>query len=76
MQNTCSPPISGPDANQRLFAAWLHEHPSDCDAYARIKRDLYDNREWGRAYTASKTACVQDIVERAGSAGGLPQVTV
>jgi len=42
---TCSPPISGPDANQRLFAGWLHEHPSDCDAYARLKRDLYDDRE-------------------------------
>lgn len=65
-----------PDAHQRLFAAWLREHPSDCDAYARLKQDLYDKGEWGRAYTASKTAFVQDVVDRARAARGLPQVTV
>jgi GrpB-like predicted nucleotidyltransferase (UPF0157 family) len=60
-----------PTAHQRLFAAWLREHPRDRDAYAALKSDLHASGVRGREYTSAKTAFVQDVVDRARAARGL-----
>lgn len=65
-----------PLAHQRLFAAWLREHDTDRDAYARLKRELVSSDVWGRAYTRAKTEFVQAIVDRARAAQRLDPVPV
>jgi GrpB-like predicted nucleotidyltransferase (UPF0157 family) len=62
--------------NQRLFRAWLLEHPSDRHRYAVIKRAAIATATDGRDYTARKTEFVQEIVDRARAARGLPRIDV
>jgi GrpB-like predicted nucleotidyltransferase (UPF0157 family) len=69
-------PRQWPVAHQRLFAAWLRRHSNDGDAYAQLKQDLYDRGVWGADYTESKTAFVQDIVDRARAEEGLAPISV
>jgi GrpB-like predicted nucleotidyltransferase (UPF0157 family) len=65
-----------PVAHQRLFAAWLRRHSNDRDAYAHLKQGLHDRGVWGADYTESKTAFVQDIVDRARAEEGLAPISV
>ena len=39
-------------APQRLFPAWLRDHPTDRELYARLKIELRDGGTWGHDYTA------------------------
>lgn len=49
------------------FRDWLRSHPSDRDAYASLKRDLYARHMHDRpAYTEAKGPFIQSILERAG----------
>ena len=69
-------PGQWPVAHQRLFAAWLRRHSDDRDAYAQLKQSLYDRDVFGADYTESKTAFVQDIVDRARAEEGLAPISV
>ncbi len=63
--------------NQRILRDWLLEHPEDADRYARVKREAVDAAARGSsAYNAAKTGVIQDIVDRARAARGLPWVPV
>ncbi|MBU1802046.1 MAG: GrpB family protein [Actinobacteria bacterium] len=62
--------------HQRLFAAWLREHPEDRDRYARLKQALASSGLVGREYTEAKTTLVQEIVDCAANARGLPPIAV
>ncbi|MFE7507502.1 GrpB family protein [Promicromonospora sp. NPDC057488] len=62
--------------NQRIFRDWLLTHPQDAARYLEVKRAAADHATDGRDYTARKTAVVQEIVDRARAAQGLPLVDV
>lgn len=62
--------------NQRLFRDWLLTHRKDAERYLEVKRNAADDATGGRDYTARKTAVVQEIVDRARAALGLPPVDV
>jgi len=57
-------------APQRLFPAWLRTHPTDRDAYARLKQTLRDTGTWGHDYTAAKAAFVNRISALAAAGSG------
>lgn len=62
-------------ASQRLFRDWLLGHPEDCERYEEVKRTASANAAAGTGvYNAGKTAFVQEIVDRARGALGLPPV--
>ncbi len=63
-----------PSAHVRLFSDWLRRHPSDRHAYAALKQGLVEQGLWGSDYTAGKHAFVQDVVNRARSELGLPEL--
>lgn len=65
-----------PTAHQRLFAAWLREHPEDRDAYGALKQQLSSGGVWGAEYTRAKTNLIQQIVDRACAAEGLPSISI
>lgn len=69
---------SGWDAvNQRILRDWLRAHPDDADRYVHAKCDAVAAAARGTStYNAAKTPVVQDIVDRARSAQGLPLVDV
>jgi len=46
------------------------------DAYAQLKQGLHDGGVWGADYTESKTAFVQDFVDRARAEEGLAPISV
>ncbi|CAN5492998.1 GrpB family protein [soil metagenome] len=58
--------------HQRLFAA--RDHSDDRDRYARLKDSLLASGLAGRGYTAAKAAFVQEVVDRAAAARGLPRI--
>ena len=60
-------------APQRLFPAWLRTHPSDRDAYARLKQTLREAGTWGHDYTAAKTAFVKRVSALAAAGSGNPE---
>ena len=63
------------EANQRLFRDWLRTHPEDAAQYARAKEQAAKDAAGGsRTYNAGKTAIIQQIVDRARTALGLPLV--
>lgn len=62
--------------NQRIFRDWLLSHPEDRRRYEQVKRAAAREATGGRDYTARKTAIVQEVVDRARAALGLPQVDV
>lgn len=63
-------------AHQRLFVDWLRRHPEDARRYAELKTTVWAEGRRGRAYTAAKSAFVQDVVDRARARRGLPPVPV
>jgi GrpB-like predicted nucleotidyltransferase (UPF0157 family) len=70
------PPDMWAHCNQRIFRDWLIEHPEDRDRYELAKRVAAAEAVDGRDYTRRKTAVVQEIVDRARAAMGLPLVDV
>ncbi|MFI2362988.1 GrpB family protein [Promicromonospora sp. NPDC019610] len=62
--------------NQRIFRDWLLAHPEDATRYLDAKRAAAEAATGIPDYTARKTAVVQDIVDRARTARGLPLVDV
>ncbi|WP_369373215.1 GrpB family protein [Promicromonospora sp. Populi] len=62
--------------NQRIFRDWLLTHPQDAAHYLEVKRAAAEHAAGGRDYTARKTVVVQEIVDRARAARGLPMVDV
>lgn len=54
-----------PMAPQRLFPAWLRTHPTDQEAYARLKLGLREGGTWGHEYTAAKAGFVRNISAKA-----------
>lgn len=64
-------------ANQRILRDWLLAHPDDVDRYSHAKCDAVAAAARGRStYNAAKTSAIQEIVDRARSARGLPSVPV
>jgi GrpB-like predicted nucleotidyltransferase (UPF0157 family) len=63
--------------NQRILRDWLRAHPDDADRYVHAKCDAVAAAARGTAsYNAAKTPVIQEIVDRARSARGLPLVAV
>lgn len=63
--------------NQRILRDWLRAHPDDADRYVHAKCDAVAAAARGTAsYNAAKTPVIQEIVNRARSARGLPVVAV
>ncbi|WP_341955898.1 GrpB family protein [Microbacterium sp. LWH13-1.2] len=64
-------------ANQRILRDWLLAHPDDVDRYSHAKCDAVAAAARGRStYNAAKTPVIQEIVDRARAARGLPPVPV
>jgi GrpB-like predicted nucleotidyltransferase (UPF0157 family) len=61
---------------ERLFRDWLLTHPADRDRYAALKRDLAGRALDGLEYTRAKTAVIQDVMDAARAARGLPSEPV
>jgi GrpB-like predicted nucleotidyltransferase (UPF0157 family) len=61
-------------ANERIMRDHLRAHPEDAQRYADLKRTLTELD--GDSYTRAKTALIQEIVDRARAARGLPLVAV
>lgn len=63
--------------NQRILRDWLLTHPADADRYTHAKCDAVAAAARGTAtYNAAKTPVIQDLVDRARAARGLPSVPV
>ena len=64
-------------ANQRILRDWLLAHPEDADRYTHAKCDAVAAAARGTStYNAAKTPVIQEIVDRARRAQGLPSVDV
>lgn len=64
-------------APQRLLRDWLRAHPDDADRYRHAKCDAVAAAARGTStYNAAKTPVIQEIVDRARAARGLPSVPV
>lgn len=65
------------DVNQRILRDWLLAHPDDADRYTHAKCDAVAAAAQGRSsYNAAKTPVIQQLVDRARVARGLPSVPV
>ncbi|WP_020014431.1 GrpB family protein [Promicromonospora sukumoe] len=62
--------------HQRLFRDWLLTHQQDAERYLDVKRRAAQLASDGPDYTARKAAVVQEIVDRARAAQGLPQADI
>lgn len=63
--------------NQRILRDWLRTHPADADRYTHAKCDAVAAAAHGTStYNAGKTPVIQDLVDRARAARGLPLVPV
>lgn len=63
--------------NQRILRDWLLAHPDDVDRYSHAKCDAVAAAARGRStYNAAKTPVIQEIVDRARAAQGLPSLPV
>ncbi|MFC4138225.1 MULTISPECIES: GrpB family protein [unclassified Microbacterium] len=60
-------------AHQRVFRDWLQQHPDDARRYERVKIEASADPS---TYNSTKTAVVQEVMNRARSARGLPSVDV
>lgn len=65
-----------PTLKERLFRDWLLDHPADRERYAELKRAIARTAPDSESYTRAKTAFVQEIVDAARAALGLPSVPV
>jgi len=64
------------DLKERLFRDWLREHPEDRDRYASLKRALAARFSDISSYTRAKTDLIQELVDAARAARGLPSTPV
>ena len=63
--------------HQRILRDWLRSHPDDADLYVHAKCDAVAAAARGTSeYNAAKTPVIQEIVDRAPAAQGLPSVPV
>jgi GrpB-like predicted nucleotidyltransferase (UPF0157 family) len=62
--------------NERLLRDWLLAHPDDRDRYGAHKLELARGGVTGEAYTRAKTGLIQELVDAARAARGLPSVPV
>lgn len=63
--------------NQRILRDWLRAHPADADIYVHAKCDAVAAAARGTStYNDAKTPVIQEIVDRARAARGLPRVEV
>ena len=63
--------------NQRILRDWLRAHPADADRYTHAKCDAVAAAARGTStYNAAKTPVIQELVDRARAARGLPSVPV
>lgn len=63
--------------NQRILRDWLIENPADADRYRHAKCDAVAAAARGTSsYSAAKGPVIQEIVDRARAARGLPRVEV
>ena len=63
--------------NQRLLGEWLRGHPADAARYETAKLAAADAAgEGGASYNSAKTVVIQEIIDRARAARGLPAVAV
>ncbi|PVE98013.1 GrpB family protein [Microbacterium sp. TPD7012] len=63
--------------NQRILRDWLLAHPADADRYTHAKCDAVAAAARGTStYNAAKAPVIQDLVDRARAARGLPSVPV
>ncbi|MFE6734508.1 GrpB family protein [Microbacterium sp. NPDC057650] len=60
-------------AHQRVFRDWLQGHPDDARRYERVKIEASAEPS---TYNSAKTSVVQEIMDRARAARGLPSVDV
>ncbi|MGU3292650.1 GrpB family protein [Williamsia sp. M5A3_1d] len=65
-------PGAWPTAHQRVFRDWLRSHPADAELYAQAKIQAAAEQN----YNAAKTSTVQEIMNRARTARGLPVVDI
>jgi GrpB-like predicted nucleotidyltransferase (UPF0157 family) len=71
------PAVQWDAVNQRLLRDWLREHPEDATRYAHAKCDAVAVAARGMgSYNAAKTPVIQELVDRARAARGLPSVPV
>lgn len=65
------------ERNERLLRDYLRAHPGDVAAYGALKDELAERHPHDSlAYTKAKTALIQQVVDRARAALGLPPVDV
>lgn len=63
--------------NQRILRDWLMENPADAERYRHAKCDAVAAAARGTSsYNAAKTPVIQEIIDRARAARGLPRVDV
>lgn len=62
--------------NERLLRDHLRANPDDAARYAELKRRLIDQHGVSDTYTKEKTALIQELVDHARDARGLPRVPV
>lgn len=62
--------------NQRLLRDWLLTHPADRDRYGALKLGLAQQDIDGDTYTRAKTDLIQELVDAARAARGLPSEPV
>jgi GrpB-like predicted nucleotidyltransferase (UPF0157 family) len=61
---------------ERLMRDWLLTHPVDRDRYGALKIELAQQQLDGLEYTRAKTALIQELVDAARAARGLPSEPV
>lgn len=69
-------PEQWPNAHQRVLRDWLRTHPDDAARYQHAKQEAARRATGRRSYNDAKTAVIQEIMDRARAARGLPAVNV
>ena len=65
-----------PEFNELLLRDWLRGHPVDAERYGTLKKRLAAELTDGFEYTKAKTDLIQELVDAARLARGLPKVSV
>ena len=60
---------SWPGRNELLLRDYLRTHPADAQRYGKLKRSLATRHETPVDYTQAKTALIQELTDRARTAG-------
>ncbi len=62
--------------NELLLRDYLRANPADAQRYGALKRELAVRHEASADYTRAKTDLIQELIDRARAARGLPAVPV